>query len=269
MPIIFKAKTHEAYYIKVLAELLQNNIKPAACFEIDKNGIHLCMMDNNRSILIKVELDANNFSLYKFKQEKMFLGINLNHFHKMLKSIKKKDSLQLFIDSDSPTDLGIEVIPKENNRITTSYIKIQSIQNIDTDIPEGYGRPVKISSSEYQKMCKDMSHIGNNVRVVSKRFYIKFKCDASGVMRREVSFGENDDSDDDTSNEEYNHSFETTQLTKITKISGLGSNILVYPKDNLPLLFRSSVGDLGTIAIYIKSKTQMELEKQIVESDEE
>ena len=38
MPIIFKAKTNSAYTIKILAELLQNNIK-TACFEVDENGI--------------------------------------------------------------------------------------------------------------------------------------------------------------------------------------------------------------------------------------
>ena len=85
MTVIFKAKTNSAYIIKILAELLQNNIK-TACFEIDDSGIKLCMMDHHRTILIQVSLESENFTLYKFKsKEKLFLGINLNHFHKMLK----------------------------------------------------------------------------------------------------------------------------------------------------------------------------------------
>ena len=44
MTIIFKAKTNSAYTIKIMAELLQNNIK-TACFEIDENLIKLRMMD--------------------------------------------------------------------------------------------------------------------------------------------------------------------------------------------------------------------------------
>ena len=56
------------------------------------------MMDTHRRILIDFHLKADNFSLYKFKPEnKLFIGINLNHFHKMLKSVKKKDSIILFI----------------------------------------------------------------------------------------------------------------------------------------------------------------------------
>ena len=82
--------------------------------------------------MIDLFLDAENFSIYKFKSDhSLYLGINLSHFHKMLRSIKKKDSLILFIKEDAPNNLGIKVIPKENNRITTSYIKVQSIQNLD------------------------------------------------------------------------------------------------------------------------------------------
>lgn len=271
MTIIFKCKSHEAYCLKILAELLTNNIK-TGCFEIDETGISLCMMDHHRRILIDLKLKAENFSVYKFKTNKMYLGINLNHFHKMLKSIKKKDSIQLYIDSENPTDLAIKVIPKENNRITTSYVKIQSIQNLIIEPPTGYDKPVIVSSSEYQKMCKDMGNIGNTMIVTAKNFHIEFNCDAGGILKRTVQFGEIDDSDDENdedieSNQEYRQEFVTEQLCRITKMAGLGSNIQIFPGQ--PLLFRSNVGSLGKISIYIKSKEQLNNETCTVESDYE
>jgi proliferating cell nuclear antigen PCNA len=273
MTLIFKAKTHCAYTIKILAELLQNNIK-TACFEIDESGIKLCMMDHHRTILIKVSLESENFTLYKFKcKDKLFLGINLNHFHKMLKSIKKKDSMQLFINDDAPNDLGIKVIPKENNRITTSFVTIQEIQTIDIDIPEGYGKPIIVPSSEYQKMCKDMTHIGSMINVVARNFHIKFRCNAGGVMKRHVEFGEMGDSDDEEEKDnniiEYNQDFDTEQLSRITKMAGLSTNMQIYPKKGKPLLFKSSIGSLGKISIYIKSKDLIEKENNILESDDD
>jgi len=275
MPVIFKCKTNSAYTIKVLAELLQNNIK-TACFEIDAKGIRLTMMDHHRTILTKLELESDNFTMYKYKcpTTKMYLGINLNHFHKMLKSIKKKDSMQLFIDDESPTDLGIKVIPKENNRITTSFVKIQGIQNLDIDIPTGYGKPVIVPSAEYQKMVKDMSHIGNVMNVVSRDFHIEFKCNAGGVLKRNVEFGEfsdsdNEDEDNDMKTEVYDQTFDTDQLSRITKMAGLSTNIQIYPKDDLPLLFKSNVGTLGKISIYIKSKDQISRESCSIDSDDE
>ena len=215
MTIIFKAKSQEAYCIKILAELLANNIK-TACFVIDENGITLRMMDHHRTILIDLDLKAENFTIYKFNSKKIHLGINLNHLHKLIKSVKKKDTLELFIDDKNPNDLAIKVIPKENNRISTSYLKIQTVQN----------------------------------------------------LKRTVQFGEEEPDEDTTdTSSEYCQDFLTEQLCRITKLSGLSNNMQIYP--GKPLMFRSNVGSLGKISIYIKSKEQIESENYstLIESD--
>lgn len=274
MTVIFKAKTREGYALKVLAELLQNNIK-TACFEVDEKGIRLRMMDHHRTILIDLDLEADCFSVYKYKgAEKLFLGINLNHFHRMLKSIKKRDSIQLFIDDSSPTDLGIKVIPKENNRVTTSFIKIQNIQNLDIDLPEGYGKPVLVPSGEFQKMCKGLTHISNLTHITAKGFLIRFSSDAGGVMKRSTEFGETEDSDNedeekDEEDPDYAEDFDTEQLTRITKLAGLNTTMQIYPKSENPLLFRTAIGGLGKISIYLKSKSLQEIESRAVESGDE
>lgn len=266
---IFKAKTGEAYFIKVLAELLSNNLK-TGCFEINEEGIFLRQMDSQRKTLIDLELLYDSFCIYKFKgEEKEYLGINLNHFHKMLKSIKKKDSLQLMINSEHPNDLAIETIPKENTRKTTSYIKIQKTQNLDIEMPTGYGKPVIVPSSEFQKTMKDLLNIGSVVRVQAKGFQISFTSDADDVLKRRVEFGEppeSDDSDNEDSAKEYNQTFATDQLSRVAKIAGLSGTIQIFPGH--PLLFRSSVGSLGKVSIYIKSVEESENEKNNDENDE-
>jgi proliferating cell nuclear antigen PCNA len=233
-------------------------------------------MDHHKTILILLDLDSEQFNVYKYKKDsKMYLGINLTHFHKMLKSIKKKDSVQFFIDDASPTDLGIKVIPKENNRVTTSYVKIQSIQTLDIDIPEGYGKPILVPSGEYQKMIKGMVHISNLINIKSHGFQIRFTCDAGGVMKRTTDFGETEDSDDESDDEqdghdEYDADFDADQLSRITKLAGLKANMQIYPMEDLPLLFRSDVGSIGKISIYIKSREQIANEKkEVLDSDDE
>ena len=273
MPVKFKCKTGEAYQIKVLAELLTNNLK-TGCFEVGNEGITLRMFDHPRRTLVDLRLLGENFSVYKCKfTEKYCMGLNLNHFHRMLKSIKKKDSLQLFINTDNPTELGIKTIPKENTRITTSGIKIQEIQNLDIDTPKGYGKPVIVPSSEFQKMCKDLSSIGSiNITVRARDFHIEFIADADGILKRKVTFGENEDSDDEDTGEkspEYSATFTTDQLSRITKLAGLSNTMQIFPANSsLPLLFRSSVGSLGKISIYVKSKELVEEEKREFDSDD-
>ena len=268
MPSIFKVKTCDAYSIKVLSELLQNNLK-TALFKVNKDGITLRMINNNLSILIDLVLEANKFNLYKFNYDKdLHLGINLNHFHKMLKSVKKKDSLVLSISDDSLNELDIKVIPKENNRVTESRIKIQTIQNLEIELPEDYSKHVIIPSNEFQKTCKDMSTIGNYIVIISKGFTIKFCCDGGNIYSKNITFGEIDDDSDqenDDVDNEYNEKFDIEQFIRLSKITGLSNSIQIFPKNGLPLLFKTAVGNLGEISIYIKSKEFLEEERKLID----
>lgn len=261
---IFQCKTNEGHIVKTLAELLQNNIK-SGCYDIGQEGISMRITDANKRILIDLHLNHENFILYKTKN-RISLGLNQSHFYKMLKSIKKKDSISLFINEDNPLDLGIEIIPKEKNRVTTSFVKIQNIQNLDIDVPSGYDRPILIPSNEFQKMIKDMNNIGTIIQVSSKNRQVSFKCDAESVYKREVLFGE---SDPDYNNPEIIQDFDTEMLTRISKISGLNTTMQIHQCEGLPLKITSSIGNLGNIAIYLKSKEQIEEDEMQVGSDEE
>jgi len=268
MTTIFHCKTNEGHIVKTLSELLQNNIK-VGCFLIDEKGIYLRMFDSNKRILIDLVLNADQFSLYKYShdEEKLSIGINQSHFYKMLKSIKKKDTIELFIEKEKLNDLGITITPKEKNRVTTSFIKIQNIQQLYIEEVEGYNKPVIVPSVEYQKMCKDMSNIGNNIKVSSRRYNIKFSCNGGSVYSREVTFGENDNEEKEGV-KEITQEFDTEQLTRIAKIAGLSSNMQIYQSEDCALLFRSNVGSLGKISIYVKSKKEIEEEEKISENEE-
>lgn len=261
MPL-FKCYTNQAYYIKILAELLTHNLK-IGCFELSDKSIDLTMFDHHRKFLVDIKLLADNFSMYKYKfsDKKFCMGLNMNHFHRMLRSIKKKDSLQLIISKKNKNELSIKTIPKENNRVTTSGIKIQEIQNLHIEIPYGYTKPIIVPSSEFAKMCKDLNSIGSStITVIAKQFCIEFQASADGILTRNVSFGEkqlNDsdsDSDEEDIHESYVATFHTEQLNRLSKLAGLGTIIQIYPgQTNLPLLLRSEIGSLGKISIFLKS----------------
>ena len=254
---LFFCKTSEGYIIKILAELLQNNIKNG-CFLVSKRGLLFRMTDSNRKILIDLELLADNFTQYKCKSsEIMPIGLNFSHFYKMVKSIKKKDSIVLFIEEGKDTELGIRVIPKEKNRVTTSYVKIQNLQSLDIDLPVGYQHSIIVPSNEYMKMIKDLNNIGGNMIVVSATAnQISFSCNSNGVYSRDITFGDVDNEEEEQ--ESRSQEFETEQLTRITKIAGLSTQIQIYQSNGLPILFKSNIGNLGKMCIYVKDKSLQE-----------
>lgn len=261
---LFRCKTSDAYTFKVLTELLHNIIK-TACFEITPRRMVLRMMDSNRRTLVDLTLDADNFNLYylspSIEHQTLNIGLNLNHFYKMLRSIKKRDQLYLFILEKNITDLGIHIIPKDLSRVTNAFIKIQNIQNLDIELPGNYDQSILVSSNEFSKMCKDMFNMSNTISITTRKYSIGFLCNVGSVYSREVILGEThmtEQLDRQDSEEVFTENYDTEQLSRILKIAGLHSTMIIKSKKNMPLNITSKVGIIGNISIFIKSKRQLE-----------
>lgn len=250
---IFKAKTTDAYVIRNLIDLLQNNLK-TACVELDSTGISMCMQDSFCSTLISFKLDAEKFNSYKL-DKMIYAGLNLKHLHKTLKSVKKKDILEFFIESENPKELGSHITTKEYNKTISSFIQIQEIQNFDIDVPTDYVNSIAIQSGDIQKLLKEMTCIGNLIKISSSKTHIQFSCNDGDIVRRCVKFGAE-------SEEEFSDIYDISHISKIIKISSLDNVLTIFTKKGLPLLMTSNIGSLGKINIYIKSKRQIELDKK-------
>jgi len=261
---LFRCKTTDAYIFKILTELLHNVIK-TACFQITPDHISMRIMDSNRRTLIDLTLFARNFNFYFFspniENKVLNIGLNMNHFYKMLKSIKKRDQLILFIEENQSLDLGIQIVPKDHSRLTISYVKIQNIQNLEIALPDSYQHSILILSNEFSKMCKDMFNISNTISICAKKYTIEFSCNVGNVFSRHVILGDTEaEKLQNISFEEFCEDFDTEQLSRILKIAGLHINLNIHCRKNMPLLITSKVGIIGEIQIYIKSRKQLDNE---------
>lgn len=256
---LFVAKTADGHCLKILAELLSPNLQTADLM-LSKDGIKLLSEDDSSKmkILFDLCLDQAKFQpfVYKFTEEVYPIGLNLKHLHDMLKNVKKRDSVELSIDDDRITDLNIQIIPKELSPVTRCSIKIKpsQISELD-DLPVLPQRGVLIQSTEFQKMCKSFIKINTIVLIEAKQRSIKFSCSDNGLIDRSSEFGETiglDDGDDEVI---YSEKFETEQILKISKISGLSKTIQVYFANGQPIKFKSDVGNSGTISVYVNSQS--------------
>ena len=258
--ILFRCKTDNAFHIKIMTEITANVLK-TSFWEIGPNGISLSMFDDARKTMITIDLYSYNFQFYDFELgESINIGVNSTHFHKMLKSIKKKDTLELQIDSHDSNELKITTIPQQHNRTTVSQIKIQTVQNLEVMNPGGYGKSVIIQSTDFKKMIKDLGAL-NSEKICIRTLHgqIHFTADADGIMKRTVTFGEENKKD----TAESSDCFSTEQIQRISKISALCESIHVYPSSKyLPVQFRTNVGLLGTMCIYIKSDENISRENE-------
>lgn len=256
MDVLFRAKTNEGFNFKILGEILHNTLKTIS-ISITKDGIFSKMIDVHKKLLIDINLFSNNFSQFILNTDSMLFGVNISHLYKIISSLKKKDSLILQILRDSPNELQIIVTPRERDHTEVSKISIQNIQSLEIEVPETENHPVHVSSSKFQKMCKDMLNIGKEVHVYGNDKFVIFECETPGIYKKQIHFGEEKlDSSNLTSNDNpivTNYFFDAEQLVRISKISSLSNLLHVYLDSTLPLIIKSQVGSLGFISIFIKS----------------
>ena len=256
MGILFKAKTNEAYNIKIMSEILHNTLKNVP-LSITRDTMSSKVIDNNKRLLIDINLNAVHFTSYQLNGPDLLFGMNVAHFYKIISSLKKKDTITFLVEDQSPNELQIIVTPREKDHVEISKISIQNIQSLHIEIPDTYKHPVHISSSKFQKMCKDMLNIGKEVHVYGNSDFAIFHCQTPGIYEKQISFGEEQTEPIDLESPVITHYyFETDQLVRISKIASLCNTLYLYLANHSPLMIKTNVGTLGTIALYIKSIKQ-------------
>lgn len=283
MKLLFKAKTLDGYILKNLFELLHSNYK-TAFFRINKKGLFSRMFDPNKKILSDTVLNYDKFNFYQYRgTNDLLFSFNLSHIYKLMKSARKKDAITLCISHENRNKLKIVIVPNENNKKSVKEMEIPiqyDVQNLDIDLPEGYEKSIIINSTEFQKACKQLTALSDNILVSSEKFHVSFSSD-NNVYSNKITLGEMDpsenseDSDSGSENEDASEggsevdsdriliqNFKSISLSKIIKISGLSSSMQIFMENDLPLIFKSNIGILGTITLYIKSNELLEKEKE-------
>ena len=272
MSIIWKAKSKEGFCVKLLSELL-SNISKFPPFKVSDRGLFLRTTDQAREILIDLALPRENFTVFKCPKPLYFI-VNSGHFYRLLKTIKKKDAVTMFINEHRPMQLGIcvEQNDEKADKVIT-YINITYVQPEEIDLPEGYENPIIVTAKSFQKL-KTLHSIGAEMKVtVVGNSSIKCFVNGKDLFSREICLGE--ETDEDTDEEEdsrkiFTQTLATSHITQLTKCAGQSGNIQVFHHDELPLQIKMRTGTLGTLTVYIKSKElidQLEEEPDEVEDE--
>jgi proliferating cell nuclear antigen PCNA len=259
---LFYCKTREGYVFKVLFELLKNCVKTAS-IKISKEGLTITSIDSKRQLLLVVKMDRHNFNIYR-SLNIMNISVNLTSFYNMLKTIKKKDGICLYIESSTPNKFHIIKDDMDQSERCANNIQIMKTQDIEYDDVDEYSDPIIIPAKKLQNTLKDISTTkGRVTEIESNGHWMRFYCDNGQMMTADKKHGDIETKEDIT----YKESFDSSLLVKLQKILGLSQNVKVYITDSCPLKFELNIGSLGTISIYIKSREIVDRESAVGDED--
>lgn len=286
--------------IKVLVDILVA-IKGRAYIKLCPSGIDIKHADENVSVWSGTLLQKEYFRSFKCL-ETWLISINLAHTQKLLKNVKKKDSMEIYIlkGSDKLT-FRISSVSDEQNQhetLNVAYNREEKNPN-DYDVPgdDEYNEPIIVDSSKFQKIKKMLASSREINIIIQNNNYIKFSIDAGGAFDADLEIGtlqedkdvwvfDEQDLPSDISakdlindpmyynNDIYKKAFYAKQLTYFTRLSGICSQLLFYaPKshDN-PIMIKLTICQkvvLGSMKILIKDVNLLMAEEEEIKRVEE
>lgn len=244
------AKTMRSDAIKNLIEVLSGILQDCN-FIFDTSGLRIFAMDESGATLVSVVLYADKFECYQCLKP-LTLGLNVVSLHKLLKSIEKDDILSFIVEQHKEDVLCIRLDNASKKATVTYRLKLLDIDQNTEDIPAvTFPSVIKMPSSEFQRMCRNMSVLSGTLDMKSSGDNL--------VLSGCGDFADCDivmggcDSTSGISVENSDHSeiiegrFLLKRLVAFSRASSLHSSMQIMMKNDFPLTIRYSVADLGKL----------------------
>ncbi|KAI0338851.1 proliferating cell nuclear antigen [Trametopsis cervina] len=169
---MLEAKLSEAAILKRLLDAIKELVADAN-FECNEEGITLQAMDNSHVALVAVKLESTGFKKYRCDRP-MPLGVNLTSLTKVLKCAKDDDTCTLKASDDGDV-LNFVYEARSTDRIAEYELKLMDIDTDTLGIPDTeYDARVTMPSSEFGRIVRDLSLLGESVRIEVSKEGVRF-----------------------------------------------------------------------------------------------
>ncbi|KDQ32621.1 hypothetical protein PLEOSDRAFT_1110201 [Pleurotus ostreatus PC15] len=200
---MLEAKLQEAGLLKKLLDAIKELVTDAN-FDCNEEGINLQAMDNSHVALVVVKMESTGFKKYRCDRP-MPLGVNLASLTKVLKCAKDDDTCTLKA-GDGLDSLNLVYEAKNSDRIAEYDMKLMDIDAEQLGIPDtDYDARITLPAAEFTRIVKDLSLLGESVRIEVNKEGIRFVSDgeaANGSVLLKPTDGKVKIGDDDEEEEE-------------------------------------------------------------------
>eukprot|EP01105_Mastigella_eilhardi_P006533 TRINITY_DN18072_c0_g1_i1.p1 TRINITY_DN18072_c0_g1~~TRINITY_DN18072_c0_g1_i1.p1 ORF type:complete len:263 (-),score=117.41 TRINITY_DN18072_c0_g1_i1:114-902(-) len=257
---MFEAKLGAASLLKRLLDAIKDLVTEVN-FDCSANGISLQAMDSSHVSLVSLVLRADGFEHFRCDRN-LRLGINLTNMAKILKCANNDDAVTMRAE-DTPDTVSFLFESHSGDKLSDFDLKLMELETEQLGIPDQeYLTTVKMPSAEFQRICRDISVIGDTVVVSVRKEEVKFSvsgdmgtgnisCRQSGEIDKEK--------DDQTSielKEPVSQSFALRYLNLFTRATSLSRSVQLQMSPDVPLAVQYRIEDLGSVRFYLAPKIE-------------
>ena len=255
---ILEVKTVQSSAFRILIEALKE-ILTDANLEFDDSGIKIMAMDSSHTVLVHLKLNADSFEEFKCVN-KLILGINMINLFKLIKTMSNNDTLTLYVEEENQSVLGIKIENSEKNTITRYKLNLMDLHEEQIQIPPTiFESVITLPSSDFQKICRDMHNLADDIEIKSLGSQLIFNCKGEfasqetciGEANSGMTFVQNQNPD-----EIVQGLFALKHLVLFSKCTNLCNSIELYLKNDYPLIIKYTVASLGSIKLCLAPKME-------------
>ncbi|GMN41367.1 hypothetical protein TIFTF001_010585 [Ficus carica] len=192
-------------------------------------------MDSSHVALVALLLRSEGFEHYRCDRN-LSLGMNLNNMAKMLKCAGNDDIVTIKA-ADSADSVTFMFESPNQDKIADFEMKLMDIDSEHLGIPEAeFQAIVRMPSTEFARICKDLSTIGDTVVISVTKEGVKFS------TRGDIG----------TANIVCRHN------TSVDKATPLANQVTISLSSELPVVVEYKVAEMGHIRFYLAPKIEEE-----------
>ena len=149
----------------------------------------------------------------------------------------------------------------EAERVSDFDLKLMDIESEHLGIPDTeYAAVVRMSSSEYARICKDMTSIGDSVVISATKDGVKFSTSGDvGTANISIKHSTNADTKEENKvvvemQEPVSLTFALRYLNSFAKATGLSGTVKLSISKDLPVMVEYPIADMGHVRFFLAPK---------------
>jgi len=252
-----EAHLQQAVLLKKVVDAIKDLCKDVN-FDCSEKGIQVQSMDSSHVALVSLLLRESAFSEFKCERP-MSLGMNVESLSKILKMCSPHDTLKIRWNSGADT-VSFQCEGGED-RIADFDLKLMQIESEHMEIPEQhYKVSVKLPSSEFQKICRDLREFGETMQIKASKEGITFSVQgdvgSGNVLLKPRAADKPEDKVTLTVHEPVTATFALRYLVNFSKAAPLCGSVELGLGADAPLLVKYDLenSDNGHMQFYLAPK---------------
>lgn len=293
---LLEVRTHAGNTFKNLLDTLKAVLNDANII-FTENGLKLASVDSNKHALVHLFMEASSFEFFHCKQ-RLVLGIDIEIFHRTIKTNKLNDMMCFIVRRDNPGFLEVSFENYLKGTKVSDTIELLSLKEYNIKDKIEYKIPPEMDSQSFQNICREMASFQANFLEIKSIGDNLIFSNLDGTTKRqvEVRVGNPDEvtqtnvnnlnnlnsnarwqrnmgsSSSQSKSEDARGIFLLKFLKSFAKAASLSPRVRIYLKNDSPLICEYSVAGLGTLKYVLscedEEEVMAELEKKGVKRRE-